>query len=979
MKISSCILVKNNETTLARAIQSVKPHVDEVFILDTGSCDQSVRIAKELGAQIYNCEWKDNFAESRNKLLQYAIDFDWVLMIDSDEEFVWSGSGSFRDWIEEQDVEAVFAFDVNHYEISSSKLLSITHAERLFSPSLFNYEGIIHEKLVPQDSSKNKEVRLCQHAFYRHYGYSSEYHESKSQRNISLLRRAIELNPSEGLYYRYLANEVYNLGIYTDCIIYANTALRILPLIEQYSRAQAHYYKIMALLNIRKSIEAEAAAKACMKDIPAYADPYGILAEICFGQNRWDEASYWFKQWGYLMKESPRLLPNHCISLIETFRKHEAIAESKKASLNRLQGGCVQQMKIGVLIIHPQLENDGIDLFTHIQSKFKGISIVIGVWTDLKTNDLSQNDDYWAGRNNIHFVKANEIFAAMKRFAIDSNVDFIWIWKANERVASDLNEDKLMSAYSHNGVISIQACSERISFKSLEKRLFPGNLSAIFLGDSKWETTDALDSNDISSEKYSIVVNKPFIIQLEKQSAYMELARRETPLQQMITAFACQNYERVLEIKMPPDNDASWATFAFFRILSLINMGEIEQASELVYTAIDSDLDGGQLADFIYLYGKLSQNIQISDMKAEAIELLESTLQSNPLLKTKHVTTTESDWLALIGELQWQIGDWKQAVRSWRHSLECSAYKNEECAYRLSEAVYEQHKTEGLDKVARIMLEIFNIDMPSAQSLLYPLFIYLNMPEWALLFQRQNKISPVDTQEQEFDQVSIILPVYNDIRYLRESILSILSQTYLNLELIVVDDGSDQEVSGIIDKFKYDSRLSYYRLKENRGLPAALNYGFVRAKGAIMGWTSSDNRAHSRWLERMVQGLSAHSNAIAIHSDYYHMDENGLVLETKRLPKYKLNGLQNGGSSLLWKTAAFRQTGGFDESLFGIEDRDFTIRLALTGRIVCLPEALYYYRIHDGSLSSGIDSGLLGGWNDLHHKLKKKWLYLSFL
>ncbi len=173
--------------------------------------------------------------------------------------------------------------------------------------------------------------------------------------------------------------------------------------------------------------------------------------------------------------------------------------------------------------------------------------------------------------------------------------------------------------------------------------------------------------------------------------------------------------------------------------------------------------------------------------------------------------------------------------------------------------------------------------------------------------------------------------------------------------------------------------MKVHRLRKNKGLPYALNYGFSQAKGELMGWTSADNKAHPRWLERMVAMHNQLPNASAVYSDYYHIDDRGLVKETKRMPVYKLNGLQNGGPSLLWKASAYRMIGGFDETLFGIEDRDFTIRLALLAPIVRLPESLYYYRIHNKSLSSKIDSGSFGGWSDLHQKLKRKWLYLSFV
>lgn len=981
MKMVSYILVNNNEATLADAILSVRGHVDEIIVVDTGSTDNSVRIALDLGVRVYYFSWNDDFAKARNYALQLAQEADWVLVIDSDEVFEWRAAISLKEWATDLEPErTAVAFNCSHLESSSSRLLSVTHVERLFSPASFYYAGTVHERLLPLNKMESKDVLLCPCAGYLHYGYSSEYHEMKNRRNIGLLQQAVGSDPSDGYNYRYLASETYNAENYAKTINYADKALHLLAAVDTYSRAQAHYYKTMALLQLRNNSEAELAAAAGMRELGDYPDLYAIAAEICFAAQRWEEACTRFNEWQQRLQNSVKLYPNHCISLAETFHRHQWIAANKTGNFKNTLRGEAQNMKVALLIVHPHLDNDWEELLCHIQSKFQGLSYEVGLWSKeqhgVKVKSIAEK----AGVRYIKGTSLAEAEAALLNACNDA--DLIWVWKANERISSALNEELLLEAIAHNGTVAIRSYSERLGHQWTESRMrmkpMP-NKEVYSASQAAAAGDEEVQQQQLPADR-CIVVEKPLFIPVDKQRDWIALLSEETSVQSLLAYFGCHRYSDVLAMDVSLKDAAARLPYQFYQVLSSINLGMIEQASELIYTVLDAELEEQQQLDFIYLLGKLAVNAQIEEMKRETIELLQSTLQSNPLLETSLVLTEESDWLALIAELQWQLGERKGAILSWRHALESAAYRNEGCAYRLAEAVYEEYKAEGLDAVARAILEIYNVDSRNAQSLLYPVYTYLNMPEWALLFQRFLAADNNNTQNNDAAPlVSVILPIHNDTRYLFESIRSILSQTYLELELIIVDDGSDRDVKAIVDRFKFDSRLSFYRLESNSGLPRALNYGISKAKGAYMAWTSADNYAHPRWLERMVQTMSANPRASAVMSDYYHVDENGLVLEMKHMPTYKLNGLQNGGPSLLWRTSTLKQTGGFDESLFGIEDRDFTIRLALAGTIHLLPELLYYYRIHGDSLSSRIDSGSLGGWPELHEKLKRKWLCLSFV
>ena len=87
MSLSLCMIVKNEAANLARCLSSVEDWVDEMIVLDTGSTDRTVEVAKTLGAQVHHFEWRNDFAAARNEALKYAKE-DWILVLDGDETLV---------------------------------------------------------------------------------------------------------------------------------------------------------------------------------------------------------------------------------------------------------------------------------------------------------------------------------------------------------------------------------------------------------------------------------------------------------------------------------------------------------------------------------------------------------------------------------------------------------------------------------------------------------------------------------------------------------------------------------------------------------------------------------------------------------------------------------------------------------------------------------------------------------------------------
>jgi glycosyltransferase involved in cell wall biosynthesis len=101
MKLSLCMIVKNEEANLPRCLTSVRDAVDEIVILDTGSTDRTPEIAKEFGAKVHHFEWPNDFSIARNQSLKY-VRGDWVLVLDADETLVKNIAPTLRQLIQEE-------------------------------------------------------------------------------------------------------------------------------------------------------------------------------------------------------------------------------------------------------------------------------------------------------------------------------------------------------------------------------------------------------------------------------------------------------------------------------------------------------------------------------------------------------------------------------------------------------------------------------------------------------------------------------------------------------------------------------------------------------------------------------------------------------------------------------------------------------------------------------------------------------------
>jgi glycosyltransferase involved in cell wall biosynthesis len=196
----------------------------------------------------------------------------------------------------------------------------------------------------------------------------------------------------------------------------------------------------------------------------------------------------------------------------------------------------------------------------------------------------------------------------------------------------------------------------------------------------------------------------------------------------------------------------------------------------------------------------------------------------------------------------------------------------------------------------------------------------------------------------ELPLVSMIVTTYNYGRFVTDAVDSALSQTYENIEVIVVDDGSSDDTNEVVTK--YGDLVDYY-FKVNGGISSARNYGAKRAKGDYIVFLDSDDKLDQTFVEKTYELLLEESADVGyVYTQLRCFDASDEVTEFRGYSAHHLKNSNYIPSGCLVKSELARRF-HYDEELAVLEDWDFYLTLAENGFIgVLLNEPLYFYRKH---------------------------------
>lgn len=218
-------------------------------------------------------------------------------------------------------------------------------------------------------------------------------------------------------------------------------------------------------------------------------------------------------------------------------------------------------------------------------------------------------------------------------------------------------------------------------------------------------------------------------------------------------------------------------------------------------------------------------------------------------------------------------------------------------------------------------------------------------------------------------EIDVVIPVYNGERYILAALESVMAQTFLPTQLIVVDDGStdatSQIIAGFIDGNKTSCKIIYVH-KANGGLSSARNAGIGKCTSTFIALLDADDVWMPQKLAKQIDVIIGGTAGIGlVYCDYFEIDEHGETNPAAKvihplgnmrgrvfLKLLKANVISGSGSGVLIRRACFDRTGLFDERLKAMEDWDMWLRISKHYSFDFVPEALVGIRRHSASMQT---------------------------
>ena len=269
------MIVKNEARCLARCLQSVRGIADEIIVADTGSTDDTVKIASQSGAKVTHCDWTNDFAAARNFALAQAAG-DWILVLDADE---------YASETLAKDIRAFIAGAarigrlkiVSDFKHNGQALRSSTFVSRLF-PRGAQFAGRIHEQIVSDLPRVNLRGELW------HDGYLET---KKSERNVKLLQAELAREPRSAYLQFQLALEFTSLGRPQDAFACLQTARAAMQPSDPFAPNVVvdFLYAAMELKDFEAGLEAIRSSENRLADFPDFHHVCGLFYMRYIGSN----------------------------------------------------------------------------------------------------------------------------------------------------------------------------------------------------------------------------------------------------------------------------------------------------------------------------------------------------------------------------------------------------------------------------------------------------------------------------------------------------------------------------------------------------------------------------------------------------------------------------------------------------------------------------------------------------------------------
>ena len=228
----------------------------------------------------------------------------------------------------------------------------------------------------------------------------------------------------------------------------------------------------------------------------------------------------------------------------------------------------------------------------------------------------------------------------------------------------------------------------------------------------------------------------------------------------------------------------------------------------------------------------------------------------------------------------------------------------------------------------------------------------------------------------ENNKVSVIIPAFNKADFTKRAVLSVINQTYTNIEIIVVDDGSIDNTKKTINDIK-DDRIRYF-YKNNGGVCSARNFGIKKSSGIFLAFLDCDDIYIDTKIEDSINALSKDTDLKFLYSEVLYIDfEDNIISKSKKFQNHPKSGwigkkliLGNyniTNSTLVIHKQCVKEVGNFDENIFIPADREYLIRLSTRFQALHLDKHLTGYRVGNETIFKNLDTAII----EFEYVLKK--------
>lgn len=288
LKISACYIVKNSAEDLKISLQSLCDSVDEIIVVDTGSTDKTVEVAKSFGAKVFFREWDDDFSAPRNLAISQATG-DWIIFLDSDEFFTNETKKNIRPAVEqlENSQKQGLLIHLVNIDVIEKKIIDTNFVMRIFKNySGLHYVGKIHEEPRIGENILS-EITFAPPNILTifHTGYSANLSKSKAERNLKILLEELTETEEPQRIYGYIAECYSGLDDFENAEKFARLDIESGKTQKLFSTGSYRILMNILAKDFSRSAEREKIAALAVKNFPALPEFTAELAE-CFAQKK---------------------------------------------------------------------------------------------------------------------------------------------------------------------------------------------------------------------------------------------------------------------------------------------------------------------------------------------------------------------------------------------------------------------------------------------------------------------------------------------------------------------------------------------------------------------------------------------------------------------------------------------------------------------------------------------------------------------